>query len=370
MEIVKCPLCEENFKKEDLKTNTHYLTDGIIRSALNMDGSKGRGEGFYFEISTDSPYIEANFQQITSAEKLKRELGREVTEIEIEKSKSTIVFSVNYVFCKGCEDKFTNIETKFQNIILPKLRKKGGLNGISELTLENSNLIRIFFLLQIWRTNICDTIFKLPNKVSQELRHIIWEYATSEVEISKKHPLIINYLETLGEDIEFTKNVVGYSNDKNPFPIWMNDFVIQFYESKEALIYSDFYGLNSKENFQNEVNVHEKFFKINIKSNQFRDSFNGKLHKENVKIKLDQYKSYFKHIWNKIFKTYPSQNIINEYLGPLTFSNSNIYQIYTEENLKNYTLKFLEYYMANHPSYSRIYHKFLSEKFDEFNKNK
>lgn len=371
MAKVNCPLCGHEFEKEKLKTNTHFLTDGIIRQALNFDGSNVKDKGFYNEFSSNSPYIGFNFQRKAS-EKFSEAFERQANSVEIEKSKNTIAFSVDYIFCKDCEDKFTKIETKFQADILKKMREKGEKNLITEsiLHFENSNLIRVFFLLQIWRTNICEPIFKLSNEVSNELRNIILEYGEGQIEISKKHPLIINYLETLGGGIEYTKNTVGYSNDKNPFPIWMNDFVIQFYESKEDLIYKDFYELNGKETFQNEANVDEKIFKINIKSNLFRSNFNEKLLKENVITKISQYTSNFKYIWNKIFKNYPSQNIINKYLIPFIYSNSNIYYKYSEENLKNYTLKFIEYFISNDQSYAKIYHKFLSKKFDAFNRSK
>lgn len=138
-----CALCQipEN---QPLKKNTHFLTDGIIRPALNMDGSKGREEGFYIEISNHKPFIETNFQRNTPVHKLERELERVVTDDEIEKSKSTIACSVDDVFCSSCEDKFTAIETKFQKVILSKMRNQD-LSGNFFLLFSDSNLVRVFF---------------------------------------------------------------------------------------------------------------------------------------------------------------------------------------------------------------------------------
>lgn len=43
-----CKFCEHN---EATKKNTHYLTDGIIRSCLNIGGTNSREKGMMFDIS-------------------------------------------------------------------------------------------------------------------------------------------------------------------------------------------------------------------------------------------------------------------------------------------------------------------------------
>ena len=116
-----CKLCKE---REANKKNTHYLSDGIIRSCLNLDGQDGnrnRAKGFYFDLSNDTAFIEFNFQQNTSVPKLEEALGRNPTEEEIERAKQ-IPFSVDYVFCAECENIFTVIESTFTNDILSKFR--------------------------------------------------------------------------------------------------------------------------------------------------------------------------------------------------------------------------------------------------------
>lgn len=111
-------LCKEG---EADKKNTHFLTDGIIRSFLNFDGSKEREKCLYFDLSNDNAFIEFNFQRGTSVGKLKSSLGIEITDEEIEKAKS-IPFSVNNVFYSVFKNKFTEIENKFISEILPNFR--------------------------------------------------------------------------------------------------------------------------------------------------------------------------------------------------------------------------------------------------------
>ncbi len=54
-----CALCLD---KEATKKNTHYLTDGIIRSCLNLEGSNEREKVFYFDMSTKTAGIDFNFR--------------------------------------------------------------------------------------------------------------------------------------------------------------------------------------------------------------------------------------------------------------------------------------------------------------------
>ena len=68
-----CALCK--LEKEP-KSNTHFLTDAIIRSSLNIDGGKIRERGLYFSCSNDSPYIEFNFQRDTPVTKLEKAINR------------------------------------------------------------------------------------------------------------------------------------------------------------------------------------------------------------------------------------------------------------------------------------------------------
>jgi hypothetical protein len=79
-----CALCKENTAD---KTNIHHLTDGIIRSCLNQDGSGEREKGFYFDVSNNTAFVEFNFQRGTSIDKLEESLGRQSTDEEIDKAK-------------------------------------------------------------------------------------------------------------------------------------------------------------------------------------------------------------------------------------------------------------------------------------------
>jgi len=330
-----CALCQE---REANKKNTHYLTDGIIRSCLNQDGSGEREKGFYFDLSNNSAFVEFNFQRETSIPKLEESLGREATDEEIENAKE-IPFSVDYVFCSVCEDLFTSIESDFIDNILPRFRESD-LNDNEEIEISECKEIRLFFYLQLWRTHICEQTLKLPENISESLREIILTYETVDNEELNKFPLSITYLQTLGGLKEYTTNFVGFTNDKNPYLIFMNDFIIQFFDSDEEIRFLDFHGLNS-ENYQQFINQNEGGFKVKIVQNTERKQLlNDIIKGEKVKQTLKFYKDSFNKLWFMMFGGNPPIQITQEYINEITGDEFDILK-YSKERIVELTRDFI-----------------------------
>lgn len=306
---MKCSLC--TIKEAD-KKNTHYFTDKIIRSCLNLNGGNERETGFYFDLSNNSAFVEFNFQRETSIKKLEETLGREATEEEIEQAKK-IPFSVDYVFCTQCEAIFTQIEEVFIDNILPKLRD-AKINEYEEIDFKEIKIIRLFFFIQIWRTAVCEKTFKLSPEAFEKLRLIILNHEeTSEKEINNL-PLSITYLETLGGEKEYTSNVVGFISDKNPNLAILNDFVIQFYESDKDINFFDFYDLNNV-HFKKFANHNEEVFKVRIMHNAERKTFLKEMVRiEKVKHTISFYRNSFRELWFRLFGVNPPTSITEQYI--------------------------------------------------------
>jgi len=339
---MKCALCLE---REANKKNTHYLSDGIIRKCLNIGGTNERERGYYFDISNGNPFVEFNFQRI-DAENLEKALGRAPTDEELENARQ-IPFSVDYVFCSVCEDLFTEFEGGFSSKILPKLRE-ANLEEIEFLDLEETSLLRMFFYIQIWRNSICEHIFDLNKQVQEELRLIILNKQTENI---SHFPLIITYLETLGGDLAYTQNYVGSTSDKNPYIIFMNDFVIQFYENRDSIKYDEFYGLNSTENFKLSINIDEDIFKIKIiKNEQRKQLLHNIVSKEKVKQTLSLLEKAFDLIWLRMFYGYPPIQIKAEYFKGLIDNDDDSVLKYSEKQIAQYTEQFIwnKIRMKNH----------------------
>ncbi len=75
-----CKLCLE---REANKKNTHYLTDAIIHTCLNLDGTNEREKGLYFALDNTNPFIDFNFQRLDELT-LEATIGRKPTDEEIE----------------------------------------------------------------------------------------------------------------------------------------------------------------------------------------------------------------------------------------------------------------------------------------------
>jgi nitrogen regulatory protein PII-like uncharacterized protein len=330
-----CALCQV---REANKKNTHYLTDGIIRSCLNQDGSGEREKGFYFDLSNNSAFVEFNFQRETSISKLEESLGRKPTDEEIENAKE-IPFSVDYVFCSICENLFTSIESNFIENILPKFRESD-LNDNEEIEVAEFKEFRLFFYLQLWRTHICEQTLKLPEQIAENLRQIILTYETVENEEIYKFPLSIIYLQTLGGLKEYTTNFVGFTNDKNPYLILMNDFIIQFFESNEQIRFFDFHGLNT-DNYKEFVNQNEEEFKVKIIQNEARKQLlNDIIKGEKVKQTLKFYTDSFNKLWFMMFGGNPPIQITQEYINEIIGDEFEILK-YSKERIIELTREFI-----------------------------
>lgn len=331
--MTKCALCKVN---EADKKNTHYLSDGIIRKCLNIGGTNERERGFYFDISNANPFVEFNFQRIDEVN-LEKALGRTPNEEELENAKK-IPFSVDYIFCETCEKKFTKFESDFSINILPKLRNTD-LKDSKFKTFKEVSLIRFFFYIQIWRNSICEDIFTLDKGTQEELRLIILNGQTDNI---NHFPLVITYLETLGGDIVFTENYVGSTSDKNPHIIFMNDFVIQFFDNESSINFEEFYGLNKTQDFDKSVNIHEKEFTIMVLSNDKRkELLYNFIRGEKVKQTLQFLERSFELLWQKMFHSFPPKQIKVDYLSGIVASNDSTILKYSQKEIILYTEKFI-----------------------------
>lgn len=302
-----CKFCK---KKEADKKNTHYLTDAIIRRCLNHNGVNERGKGLYSVIDSDSPFIELNFQQI-DGETLVGELGRKPTEEEIENAKNNTPCSVDYVFCSECEKKFTEIETEFIQKILPKFREED-LTGKKDIYVSDNVLCRNFFYLQIFRTAVCDNkLYQLPPDFIEKLRIILFNK-----EEDTSIPLSITYLQTMGRQEFYTENFAGSVSGQNPYIIFMNDFVIQHYDSEDNITFDEFYGLNTETDYKTYINIDEKEFVYKVISNEERKELLCNILLNKAKQNIKQHETAFEQIFMLSFRRLPSrEELISFYKG-------------------------------------------------------
>lgn len=335
-----CPLCNE---REGNKKNTHYLTDGIIRQCLNLDGGNGREKGFYFDMSHPG-FVEMGFQRETDSEALRKELGREPNDQEIENAKKN-PYSTDNVFCKQCEDLFTKIETDFQAVELPKFRG-AKLTGMTNVELANIKLSRLFWLIQVWRSAVCVPALKISPTLMERMRLLILNHTTASTnELSDFH-MSVSFLETTGKPEEMTRNLVGFMKRDNMLAIFMCDFVIQYSYDPDDIKYDELFGLNEPD-FKNFINYQEDKFKIKVISNQKRNEFISKYHGEQVKLKNQHYSSSLAKIWKTLFNRTVPPDVVAKFLKEIADNKDEDVLHYSKENIMKITMAFINDNMPN-----------------------
>lgn len=335
-----CKLCKEEKKP---KSNTHYLTDFIIKTALNEGGSKYRGRGLYWEIDPTTPIIKFKYQQNTSTPKLEELLGRKTTDQENKDAKENIDFAVSDSFCTSCEDLFTEIENEFADRIIQKFRGKD-LHGIYEVKLskKNSQLFRLFFLMQFWRTSECDSTFTMSPGLSEFLRKKIFEKDRTGLE---DIPLSVTYLQTTKDDNDDegekykTENIVAPVEGSDPFIIIMNDFVLQLYEDL-SFPFESFYGYYEKSNYKKYLNYKDEEFVIKIISNELRRKIGFKINEKAGSKFMPQQAWLFLDKFTANYKRMPTNQQIGGYLKKLTDSDD--LMKFTDEKLNLILSEYIE----------------------------
>ena len=307
---MKCLICGSN---EATKKNTHYLTDAIIRTALNAGGGNNRETGLYWGLSTKKAGADFGFQRSTAITKLEEVLGRSPTDEEITQAMANTAFSVDDHFCPSCEDHFGKIEVPFIRDLLPRFREDD-LTGIQEIIIEEIRIFRAFFLLQVLRSALCDETFNLPTDVLDDLKSVILNFQTVAIGALTKYPLSVTYLETTGGPAIYTENQVSFAVDDESQIILMNDFVVQFFETPEVVKCVDFNGLNDPSNFGDYLNIGEDNHRIKVMSNEQRKTFLT----ECYRFYIEKLKTYFEDKHLKRFQQAADPRAVNVFLAQLS----------------------------------------------------
>lgn len=345
---MKCPFCKTN--KAD-KTNTHYLTDSIIRTCLNHKGVRRRDNGLFVTIDTSEAFIEPSFQREVSPEALKEVLGHETSDEENVRATKCKPFSVDYVFCKKCEQIFTKIEESFNRDVQYLRAHPFEQNKESSYVINDTITTRLFFYLQLWRTHICDPNFSLSDTTAELLRLFLIGN-NIEINLITSLPLVVIYLETklsseekesfraqglseeeilTTEQILYTTNVVTCLPFSNPYVLLMNDFAVLLFENWEAV----------PKQWHSFVNYKEDSFSIYIVSNSDRKTFLGNLHRWLVTPELKRtYYNYYRHLCKK-YGLHPTEAAFTDILSLIMNAHFSM----EKYSKKTFETTFLEYFV-------------------------
>ena len=158
-----------------------------------------------------------------------------------------------------------------------------------------------------------------------------------------KFPLSITYLNTIGGQEKYTQNVVGFTDDQNPYVIFMNDFIIQFYDNEESVKYFDLHNLNNEGDYVKYINLNKDEFIVKVLSDKKRIEFNLDIMKESKSTPLiSMLKDNFTRMYFAIFRTEPSQEQIDQYLASIIGGEQELALKYSYEELRDRTIDYLK----------------------------
>lgn len=345
--LKKCALCKE---KDANKKNTHYLTDAIIRSCFDIEGrssNKYREMGIYYDVSSNTPLMRFGFQRSTPARILYDKLDRMPTDEENEEALNN-PYSVDYVFCSDCENLFCEIEKPFVENVLPKIEEYGKkqLDLMEVSQIDEIRTIWLFFLLQYWRSCVCDPNISFNEEITEDLRRIILHHKEIEMDELVKYPLSLSYIKT-SEPKNHTNHFVGFSTGRNPYIIVMNDFVVQLFDSKESIEYYSFFGINDEYNYKNYVNNNQNTLKIRFIQKEEWDAISLRYYE---KEKLPKIEVLFVVICCILIRQAPSNNEIKDFRR---FLGENTKSLFVSDTL---LIKLMFFYIKqSHPVLFDLY---------------
>lgn len=234
---MSCLLCKAS--KAD-KTNSHIISDFLIRSMLSLSTDGKRSEKTHNNtISTSSTSF--YFGRDVREDEIEAIAGRQLTAEEIESNINP--YTKSYIFCTPCERRLSFVESLFNEKFYKELKRFPKDTGSAKF--GDVGLFKLFWLSIIWRCSIIRLHdFALSDGIEERLRQLIDTslgqsmketeelIAKNEESISRE---IIGVL--FANDIE---NPTGtYVNCESrlgePYTILINEFYLAYFNSEDDL---------------------------------------------------------------------------------------------------------------------------------------
>lgn len=340
---MKCRICDKN---EANQTGAHIFPAWMISSAFD-DKSRSRDYEVIYNISPFSqnvPFIGRSVSQ----EKIKGELGREMSEEEINNQTNLLV--VDNLWCRDCEKKLKVAEDYFLLNIENKTEdfSKDLDIKIKEFEKLNIHLLRLFFYTLIIRTHIADIGGVRLNKNAETkiIRYIntylklTLDETLKEIENSPNNSQILSFpircIKTEKTEKATKGGVYIHHKYNRPYCFIINRYIIQFYckGSNFHFSSSSFFGICGL------ISKAPKF--LNYKGDIF---FIGLMNIETwIKIlknivdfygryKVEYLISLYKKVFFNKYKVYPVRNLIAKFLNALVDNNVSLGVKYTPEKI-------------------------------------
>lgn len=340
--MIKCKLC--NTKNAD-KKGSHIVPHFLLKRIENIEGKTERDYelGFTIEKLNSKPH----FGRSVQPEKLEETFG-EISDEDIEKNKHPLI--VDNFFCKDCENRFALIESEYAKTI-EKKDTSDYESGVS------SNVGLLFWASVIWRMSINGKSgVKLTPEQNEKLRQILDCFLPSKLEEIdekgiKENGLIksISYklLRCIDCKDDDAKWLFFHPEFYNPLCLLIDEYVLclSFDDNFEDIDNKDCLGINEMIN-------HAPINKVD--SREIIKPFDNAKYKQMASILVEKAKDVYLEGLDEFFDVIhvaaggtgnkmPSE-IKSEIIAELTSDEKKPGRRYTQEDIKNSTMKIMKKY--------------------------
>jgi len=339
-----CLLCEN---KKANKSGSHIIPAWMISTAFDINGKNRNREIIYNydNLKHDLPY----FGQEVLPEEIENEIGRSLSNEEIEKNKEEGHFLVkDYLFCTECEKRFGTIEQLFKVKVHDKIRDAHFEFTDKDLdiyTTEEKLIVRLFFYSIIWRVSIVNELaIKFERKLEEKLRRILDTSLTLDAKRMRENarqisteicniPLMV--LRTPVTEKNTEKPVFMHEKYKQPHMTILNDYIVGIYSKASNVkgVKQTFFGLDKFLNYIEEINLNEDEFSIGLLSKNAWKEIKSKYIEFFNKNKIAAEKKFYSGFHEKKFGIKPSEDKVRLFIqifGNIVHSTKSRNEIFVE----------------------------------------
>lgn len=342
--MIRCKLCLQN---EANKKGSHMVPHFLLKRIENIDGEKGRDYelGFYIEEFETKSYFGRALQQ----EKLEDIYGA-LSDEEIETNKNNHPLVVDFFFCSDCEKRLAVIESEYSKT-LAKIGEDKYKSGV------DSEIGLLFWLSVLWRMSINNKsgvqLTKGESEVSRRILNRTLAGSVEEINIAEmqksKDLKKISYrlLRCPGYSETSPTFLFFHPEFDKPYSLLVDEYLVFISFKSNYLHYKtrSFFGVKD-EVFSCPVNKIGKEEEIGIISQESLKDIGIGLIDNMKKIRVKNLNLFFNKVHVAIGGEgeYMPEKIKNEILSELTSNEKKLGRKYTQEDLRDSTIKVLSKY--------------------------
>jgi hypothetical protein len=365
-----CYLC---CQKPADKKGSHLIPAFLISTGINFEGSRERDKEFMVMFRKDG-FIENYFGRGILPEKIALVKDKELSEdLDADNINPNIK---DYFFCNECEKRLSTIENYFAGEIYAPIEAKAfdlekSSRSYDLITLEKqrSELTQLFFLSIVWRIGIGRyTRLRLPDKTLNRLRRAIHSCLDEKINnvVSKavenrdlifRFPLVILYSSKLDDP---TKGIIYCDDHKTPHFLFLNQFILHFYEDERHLKSPETNTLFETTTLIDRtelVNNKTGLIKIGILNNQQVDSIRTKILELMVHEILKEVRIQFSKAHEIMFNFRPPNDVVYTFANRISKEEALLFDRFSSENVYRLATRFLfeiYQYIQKHNHYPRF----------------